>query len=559
VTTSSVGDGRLRVLVATSEAAPVEVADPVVRALEAAGLEVRLADLGRVARADAGTLEQILRAVTGGGASRRLLRELGARPPEVTMGFDPAAVIALSQQRDSMRSMAPVVAVVPELEPVEAWSQTDADRYVTIDDEAAVRLADVGVPGDRILPAGPMAPAVFASAAQKSRDALRKKFRIQTSDVVLVSVEGLGGDATSSLALQLALRGRSLTTLFDAGNDRDAASVLRAQVPTLDMRAKLFGATQDAPLLWRVADVVVAPPTYELVARALILGARFVSLAPEGFEQEQRAAELEERGLGTTAKSALLVSSAIDEALALRGDMSAREGRDGAGAVADIASVVGFDRAGVLEESERDQERVDEARAVRDATAQAADDLRRAQRARMDAPASGLEDLGGDGDAPAEDDGSPDIEFEELARLKAEVSVRMERAQKRMVEAQQAAESWAKRRTKAEDAGDGDLARAAERKAEEERMKMHAALRELAQLEEESRRIEKTAADRPPRPKKKQAPRRTGGSGGPRRSARPPRSSVDEELNRMKNKSSSNKASLDDELAELKRKMRKGR
>ena len=57
------------------------------------------------------------------------------------MAFDPASVVALSQQRDSLRSMAPVVAVVPELEPAEAWGQTDADRYVTIDDEAAVRLA----------------------------------------------------------------------------------------------------------------------------------------------------------------------------------------------------------------------------------------------------------------------------------------------------------------------------------------------------------------------------------------------------------------------------------
>src|SRR5207344_2093152 len=82
------------------------------------------------------------------------------------------------------------------------------------------------------------------------------------SKVALVEVAGLGPELTGQLALQLSLLdgNDAITWLFDAASDVEVAAVLRRQVPSLGLRAKLFGATGDAALLWRAADIVIARP-----------------------------------------------------------------------------------------------------------------------------------------------------------------------------------------------------------------------------------------------------------------------------------------------------------
>src|SRR5262249_44002110 len=166
--------------------------------------------------------------------------------------FDPHAALALTVARDQVQNPAPVVAVIGELEPTPAWAQTDADRFVAVDELAAVALADAGVEGDRILVVGAIGERAFAEAGAQDRAALRARFKLG-GKVALVEVAGLGAELTSQLALQLSLLdgGDATTFLFDAGADAEAAGVLRRQVPTLGLRAKLFGATADAPLLWR--------------------------------------------------------------------------------------------------------------------------------------------------------------------------------------------------------------------------------------------------------------------------------------------------------------------
>ena len=85
---------------------------------------------------------------------------------------------------------------------------------------------------------------------------------------------GLGAEQTGSLALQLSLLDGhdAIQYLFDAGNDAEVAAVLRRSVPSLGLRGKLFGATPDAALLWRAADVIVARPKPEVIARVLLVG-----------------------------------------------------------------------------------------------------------------------------------------------------------------------------------------------------------------------------------------------------------------------------------------------
>ncbi len=302
-----------RVLVVTSAGAPSAVVTPVLAALDAHGLVVRAIDVGRVGARASGAAWRMLRAIIGELAERRLLREMDQHPPDVAIAFDPASAAALSAVRDQAEAPAPVVAVVPELEPDgEEWGEAGADRYLTVDDHAAVALADGGIPGERVLPVGPFCPLPYAEAGRETRADLRARFKLPTQDpVVLVEVGGLGYETTSQLALQLSLAGQRASYLFAAGDDAEAATALRRQVPTLGLRAKLFGHTTDAPLLWRAADVVVARPRPQTVAKAMAVGARMVAFAPDDGSGKALVAGLEARGQGLGAQGALFVSSAL--------------------------------------------------------------------------------------------------------------------------------------------------------------------------------------------------------------------------------------------------------
>ncbi|WP_428262176.1 MGDG synthase family glycosyltransferase [Haliangium sp.] len=539
------------VLLVTSVGAPAGSVTPVLAALEAADLTVRVIDVGRAGARIEGALDRMLQALAGEVAERRLLRELSMNPPDVTVAFDPATAAALSVVRDDGRHAAPVIAMVAELQPDPTWAATDADRYLTVDDHAAVELAELGVEGERIIPVGPLCEWLFVEAAREPREALRKRHRIDDGrPVVLVDVAGFGYDRTAQVALQLSLVSGSATYLFDAGNDADAATALRRQVPTLDMRAKLFGHTADMARYWRCADVVVARPTQTSVARAMVLGARMVAFLPEDGEGERLAQAVEARGLGTSAGSALLLSSALEPLLGRAPRSDARVGLDGAGNLADIAWVVGRQRREVI--GERRASASESTRARVEAAASAAEAAGRAT-----AAAGGLEDLGGEvGPDPAPP--HPD----DVAALRTEVRMRLAQVGRTVSEAREASERWEQRVGLARRRGDESAAREAERQCDAERARMHAALAEMAQLQAELDRLEKAAsATPPPPPPRAGRPSAGGRSTGGASTRRPAGGGVDDLLEQMKRQQRTKgeaprgPRSVDDELEALKRKM----
>jgi processive 1,2-diacylglycerol beta-glucosyltransferase len=264
-----------QVLLVTSSGAPPHAVIPVLAAAEAQGLRVRAIDLGGVGGGGNSVTDRVRRALLGEGAERRLRKELEGNPPDVAVVFDPHSAQALTVAREEVQNPAPVVAVVAELEPAAAWAQTDADRLLAIDDVAAVTLAERGVEPDRVLVTGAFGELPFWQAGKKDRAAVRQRFNL-TGNVVLVEVAGMGAEATNQLSLQLSLLDAHdrTTFLFDAAGDAEAAAVLRRSVPTLGLRAKLFGATGDAAELWRAADCIVARPTPRTASRVLLLGAQ---------------------------------------------------------------------------------------------------------------------------------------------------------------------------------------------------------------------------------------------------------------------------------------------
>lgn len=567
-----------RALLVTSMGASPAAVTPVLAALEASGLKVRAIDVGRVGSRSDGAIDRMVRAIVGELAERRLERELGSYPPDVVLAFDPGSTTVLTLARDSASKPAPVLAVIDALAPESEWATTDADRFLVVDDEAAYELGEHGVDGERILPVGAVCEAAFAAASKESRSSLRARFKVGSDrPVVLVEVAGLGYDTTSQIALQLSLCDRPATYLFDAGNDSEAATALRRQVPTLGIRAKLFGDTEDAALFWRCADVIVSRPRPQSVARTLVLGARMVSFLPEDKSGQELAKALEERGIGVAAANALLLSSALDPLVQKAARTDSLVGEDGAANVADIAWVVGAERGAVVEER-RAAEREFTRERVRAATS-AADAV-----ARSTAAAGGLEDLSGATVAPAADGDLPDPG--EIARLKAEVSARLGQVSKTVFEASNAAEQWQKRQQKAAARGNSKLAQDAERNGDAERARMHQALAEMAQLESELKGLERAAAVAaqagPRRASSSSRPEPEAATSAPPRSAAPKKQSVDDLLAQMKagqrggtstnapprekrrgkGKRGNENSSVDEELAALKRKMaakKKGR
>jgi hypothetical protein len=440
-----------------------------------------------------------------------------------------------------------VIAVIGELEPAAAWAQTDADRFVAVDELAAVALADAGVEGDRILVTGAIGERAFADAGAQDRAALRSRFKLG-GRVALVEVAGMGAELAGQLALQLSLLDGTdqVTFLFDAGNDVDAAAVLRRQVPTLGLRAKLFGATADAALLWRAADVLVARPRPDVVSRALLVGGKLVALiddlVPDGAKL---AAALEARKRAIAARGLLLLASALDGAF--HGAPPSPHD-DGADHVADIVAAVAGDKRGVIDERRtvaqaQTRDRVRAASAAANAAAQTT------------AMPGELEDLGGDGAAPADTSSLPDKA--ELERLRGEVARRVAEMTRSMAAARDAAADLADKAKGATARGAADEATQLEKKADAERARMHSMLAELATLEAEVKELERAidrVGDLPPPP--------------PPKPKTPPRSSIDDQLDQLKRAGGNAATSppkqapkkpaastVDDELAALKQKM----
>ena len=515
-----------QVLIVTSAGAPPSAVVPVLAAMEATGIRVRAIDLGGAGGGGGGVADRVRRALLGEGAERRLRRELEVSPPDAAVVFDPHAALALTVARDQVQNPAPVIAVVSDLDPAPAWAQTDADRFIAVDDLAAVALADAGVEGERILVVGAIGERAFAEAGGQDRAGLRTRFKL-SGKVALVEVAGLGAEVTGQLSLQLSLLdgGDAITFLFDAAGDIEAAAVLRRQVPTLGLRAKLFGTTADAPLLWRAADVIVARPRPEVISRVMLLGGRLVSIVDDHVAGSGKVTSaLETRRRAIPAKGLLMLSSALDQAFS---GSHAGPTEDGADHVADIVALVAADKRGVIDE------RRAAAHAVTRDRVRAANVAAHAAAATTAMPGE-LEDLGGGSAVSPAGDDLPDRA--ELERLRAEVARRVAEMTRSMATARDASTDLADKAKGAAARGAMDEAAQLDRRADSERAKMHAMLGELATLESELKDLERTikqVSDTPPRSSSSKSGSAGSASAGGSSRARPP--------------------SLDDELAQLKR------
>jgi UDP-N-acetylglucosamine:LPS N-acetylglucosamine transferase len=440
------------VLVATSRDTPAELATPVVAAIEARDLGVGRVDLGRVGETGS-RLGRVVQALIGEAEAGRLLRELKAGAPRVAVAFDPGALAALVLARDRGVARTAVIAVVPELTPGKGWA-VNADRYVVLDDEAAVALADHGVDGARVTVTGPIVPRALFEAAERPRAELRRELKVpEAGPVALVDTRGLSLEALAQLTLQLSLLARPVHILFDAAASADAAAQLRRQVPPLGIKGKLFGDTPSAPRLWRCADVIIARPTARAIHAAAAVDAGLVALEPDGARQEADVRGLIERHAGAAATRILFVSAALEPLLGRKGRGATPP--DGASETAELVALVAAHHEDVLAETASSAPPAAATDEERAADVEELDGLDLGDAAGPEAPRR-----------PAPPSGASDPKRARLEREVAEMRLEAER--------------WEQRRVLAEAKGDRALAEQAAREADRKRARMHAALADLA-------------------------------------------------------------------------------
>jgi hypothetical protein len=322
----------------------------------------------------------------------------------------------------------------------------------------------------------------------------------------------------------------------------------------LGLRGKLFGATADAPLLWRCADAVVARPQSQTLARALLLGTPLIAIVDDAAApMAAQSSALTARRAGTSINSVLLVSGALESLFA------SSPGRaplpDGAANAADAIAIVAEQKRAVSEERRAASVAATRERA-RSVTAAAA-----SVAAATAAPGE-LEDLsGGLGDVGGLDD-LPDAS--EIDRLRSEMQGRLSELSKAMMQARTAADRASVAAADAKKRNDAAAASAADRQGDAERARMHSLLGEMATLEREITQLGEAS---------KTAARSASSGARAAASGPPPRNRIDDELSALKARSATAggnprpiqppkpgrpAATVDDELQALKRKMAAG-
>jgi UDP-N-acetylglucosamine:LPS N-acetylglucosamine transferase len=531
------------VLIVTSAGAGPAAVVPVLAALEVAGVKARAVDIGGAGGGGAGVSDRFRRAILGETAQRKLRREVNAMPPDVALVFDPHAGLAMTVVRDETLLAMPVVAVVSDLAPGPAWAQTDADRFLVVDDYAAFALAQHGVESERIVVVGAFGPYVFSASGQRSPSDIRQTFKLGQR-VVLVVIAGMPPEQVGQLLLQLSLLSDTADVLFlfDAGADIDSAAVVRKQVPSLGLRGKLFGASADAPLFWRAAQTIVAKPTIEVISCASLVGVPLLALCETAHHQELGGA-LQQRGRGITAASTLLLSGALESMLR---HPVLTPLPDAASITADAVVTIAAQKREVVEERRgavagQVRERV---RAVNRAAA---------VNAGTSTPAGGLEDVSAPTAAVPPVADAPDAA--ELDNLRKQMRQRLAQLRQAVTSSRVASDRHNNLAQQSRQSSDLSQAELYDRQADLEQTRMHGILSDMAALESELQQLETLK----PGPARDQEP-------APRANMQ---SQIDDELSRLKSTTSGGgsapksrpaapakpAASVDDELAALKKKM----
>jgi processive 1,2-diacylglycerol beta-glucosyltransferase len=232
--------------------------------------------------------------------TRQLWVEIGKYAPDAILctHFLPAEL--LSRARAKGRKTPPVWVQVTDFDVHALWVHPHVDRYCVASDEVAFRLADRGVPRDRISVTGIPVMPQFSAPLERAACAAElgvdpKKF------TVLMMAGGAGVGSLDELASRLLELPGELQLIALAGRNADLLKKLQALAKKHPGKLFPLGFTTTVERVMTAADLVVTKPGGLSVSECLAKRRPMLLVSPIPGQEERNADYLLEAGAAVKA------------------------------------------------------------------------------------------------------------------------------------------------------------------------------------------------------------------------------------------------------------------
>jgi UDP-N-acetylglucosamine:LPS N-acetylglucosamine transferase len=205
---------------------------------------------------------------------RGLLRLLAAARPDIVVSTYPGVTEVLGRLRAHHRLGIPVVAAITDLAALRYWAHPGADLHLIIHPESVEEVRRIAGPRTSVVAVRGLSDPRFL-AAPPAEEARAQLGLPPDGAVVVVSGGGWGvGDLAGAVDLVLARRGASAVAVCGR-NDELRARLTARYAP--EPRVRVLGFTDDLPVLFAAADVLIHSTAGLTVLEALACGCRVIS------------------------------------------------------------------------------------------------------------------------------------------------------------------------------------------------------------------------------------------------------------------------------------------
>jgi len=232
--------------------------------------------------------------------TRKLWDEIGKHAPDVILctHFLPAELI--SRARAKGRKTPPLWVQVTDFDVHSLWIHPHVDRYCVASDEVAFRLADRGVPREKIAVTG--IPVMPQFSAPLDRAVCAAELGVDPRRfTVLMMAGGAGVGSLDELAARLLALPGELQLITLAGRNAELLKKLQALAKKHPGTLFPLGFTTTVERVMTAADLVVTKPGGLSVSECLAKGLPMLLVSPIPGQEERNADYLLEAGAAVKA------------------------------------------------------------------------------------------------------------------------------------------------------------------------------------------------------------------------------------------------------------------
>jgi processive 1,2-diacylglycerol beta-glucosyltransferase len=252
--------------------------------------------------------------------TRKLWDEIGRHAPDAILCTHFLPVELLSRARAKGRQTPPLWVQVTDFDVHALWIHPHVDRYCVASEEVAFRLADRGVPRDRISVTG--IPVMPQFSAQLDRTTCAAELGVDARRfTVLMMAGGAGVGARDERAARLLPGDLQLIVL--AGRNAELLRKLRTLAKRHPGRLFPLGFTTTVERVMATADLVVTKPGGLSVSECLATGRPMLLVSPIPGQEERNADYLLEAGAAVKAVDGPTLAYKLGRLLADRARLAA--------------------------------------------------------------------------------------------------------------------------------------------------------------------------------------------------------------------------------------------